>query len=116
MENMNGWSEMSAQELKDKIHGFLAQSHVTLGQIVGQTRLPLPPADTIQSEKFSRKDKALIFEGSVVTWTKQIRHVLKLDPETELRKGNNPGPMTEIDFWKNKADNLNSVWKQLNSE
>lgn len=49
-------------------------------------------------------------------WTKQIRHVLKLDPETELKKGNNPGPQVEIDFWRNKADNLNSVWEQLNSQ
>jgi len=110
---MGGWSEMSSQELKDKLHLFLAATEVTMGQVKGETKLPLPQQDSDKS--MSRRDKTLIYEGSVNMWTKQIRHVLKLDPETELKKGNNPGPQVEIDFWKNKADNLNSVWEQLNS-
>jgi len=68
------------------------------------------------SEKTSSKDKAQLLEGAIVHWTRQIKSVLKQDPETALKNGNNPDPMTEIDFWKNKSENLNSICEQLNSE
>jgi dynein heavy chain len=42
--------------------------------------------------------------------------VLKLDPENALKKGKHPDPQTEIDFWQQKSDNLNSICEQLNSE
>jgi dynein heavy chain len=61
------------------------------------------------SEKTSSKDKAQLLEGAIVHWTRQIKSVLKQDPETALKNGNNPDPMTEIDFWKNKSENLNSI-------
>lgn len=40
---------------------------------------------------------------------------MKLEPEQALKQGNDPGPMTELDFWRNKADNLNSIYEQLQS-
>jgi dynein heavy chain len=61
------------------------------------------------------KDKAHVFESSIITWTKQIKNVLKLEPEQALKQGNNPGPLTEIQFWENKAANLNSIKTQLES-
>jgi dynein heavy chain len=38
-----------------------------------------------------------------------------MEPEQALKIGNNPGPLTELQFWKNKADNLNSIFNQLES-
>jgi dynein heavy chain len=32
-----------------------------------------------------------------------------------LKAGNDPGPHTELEFWENKADNLNSIYDQLQS-
>ena len=37
----------------------------------------------------------------------------KQDPEALLKEGKNPEPMVEIDFWKNKSANLNSIHAQL---
>jgi dynein heavy chain len=71
--------------------------------------LPLPPNDITSSEKTSSKDKASILENSINTWTKQIKSVLKQDPEGALKKGNHPDPLTELNFWKNKSQNLNSI-------
>jgi dynein heavy chain len=68
------------------------------------------------SEKTSSKDKAHILEGAIITWTKQIKNVLKQDPESELKNGKHPDPLAEIEFWKNKSENLNSICDQLNSE
>ena len=36
------------------------------------------------------------------------------DSSDELEKGNNPGPMTEIEFWENKCENLESLFEQVN--
>lgn len=53
--------------------------------------------------------------GAIVTWTKQIRSVLKQDPEYQLKQGLHPTPDVEIEFWRNKAANLNSIFDQLQS-
>jgi len=54
-------------------------------------------------------------EGAIITWTKQIRNVLKQDSESQLKQGMHPTPDVEIEFWKNKAANLNSIFDQLQS-
>ena len=42
--------------------------------------------------------------------------MLKQDPESALKGDKHPDPNTEIEFWKNKSDNLNSICDQMNSE
>jgi len=42
--------------------------------------------------------------------------VLKQDPESALKSGRHPDPLVEIEFWKNKSENLNSICEQLLSE
>lgn len=54
--------------------------------------------------------------GAIITWTKQIKNVLKQDPESALKGDKHPDPLTEVEFWKNKSDNLNAICDQLNSE
>ena len=44
----------------------------------------------------------------------EIDEVLSKDSAEELDKGNNPGPMTEIQFWKAKCENLESLYDQVN--
>ena len=49
----------------------------------------------------------------IILWS-QIDEVLSKDSAEELEKGNNPGPMTEIQFWKAKCENLESLYDQVN--
>lgn len=113
--NQVGWSDLVSKDLMDKFNLFLAQIYVTIGQVKGRTLLPLPASDITSDENKSNKDKAHILEASIITWTRQIKNVLKQDPESALKAGNNPGPQTELDFWNNKKDNLNSIHSQLQS-
>lgn len=76
----------------------------------------MPPKKIMESEEISVKDKADIFNNSIITWMKQIRKVLDTEPEQNLKAGNNPGPDKEIEFWQKKAENLNSVHEQLKSD
>ena len=52
----------------------------------------------------------------MVTWTKQIKNVLKADPDVYLKDPSYPGPLTELNFWTERAANLNSVHDQLMGE
>ena len=115
--NQQGWSDLVSKDLiENKFHSFLSTIYVTIGEVKGRTMLPIPPQETTTSDRISSKDKAHVLEGAVITWTKQIKNVLKQDPETALKQGQDPGPLVEIDFWNNKAENLNSIHLQLQSE
>lgn len=52
-------------------------------------------------------------EGIILKWAYQIDEVLSKDSAEELNKGNNPGPMTEIEFWEAKCMNLESLYEQM---
>ena len=55
----------------------------------------------------------LHFESYEVSFSLQIDEVLTKDSSEEIEKGNNPGPMTEIQFWKAKCENLESLYDQV---
>ncbi len=66
--------------------------YVTLGQMKGQTLLPLPPQATVPTlqpdhslASLADQDKVHILESAIVTWTKQIKNVLKADPDAPLK-------------------------------
>lgn len=65
---------------------------VTIGQMKGQTLLPLPPQNTVPTlqpeqsmHSLKDQDKIHILESAIVTWTKQIKNVLKADPDAPLK-------------------------------
>lgn len=111
--NQQGWTDLVAKDLMEKFNAYVAQVYVVIGQVEGKTKLPLPSHKLTSSDQTPAKDKAHVFESSIITWTKQIKNVLKLDPEQALKNGNNPGPLVELKFWENKAANLNSIKTQL---
>lgn len=53
-----------------------------------------------------------MLEGALITWTKQIKAVLKLDPEHVLQTNELAGPLSEIQFWEDKASNLYGLLEQ----
>ena len=110
-QNQAVWGEVPTREILDRFHNFLSSTTIICGQIKGETRLPMPPIDLTGSN--TGKNKISLLEGAIITWTKQIRNVLKQDPESQLKQGMHPTPDVEIEFWKNKAANLNSIFEQL---
>ena len=88
--------------------------YITIGNTMGKTLLPLPPnhGAALVDAAGRDKDRIHVLESAVVMWTRQIKNILKMDPETALKSGN-PGPDVELEFWKNKAENLNSLHQQV---
>jgi len=111
-QNQAKWGEVPTREIMDRFHNFLSSTTILCGQIKGETRLPMPPID-LSGGPSTGKNRISLLEGAIITWTKQIRSVLKQDPEFQLKQGLHPTPDVEIEFWKNKAANLNSIFDQL---
>ena len=42
--------------------------------------------------------------------------MLSKDSAEELSLGSNPGPMTEIEFWRDKCRNLESLFEQMRTD
>lgn len=83
--NQQGWTDLVAKDLMEKFNSYVAQVYVLRGQIEGRTMLPLPSHKLTSSDTTPDKDKAHVFESSIITWTKQIKNVLKLEPEQALK-------------------------------
>jgi dynein heavy chain len=109
-----GWGDIISKEVTERLHNFISNVSIVVGQSQGKTFLPCPPVDVISGH--DSKNSISLLEGAVITWTKQIKNVLKLDPETLLKEGLHPTPDMEITFWKTKADHLNSIFEQLQSD
>jgi len=54
----------------EKFNNYIAQVYVMLGLIKGRTMLPMPSSKLTSSDTTPDKDKAHIFESSIITWTK----------------------------------------------
>ncbi|GAB9467560.1 hypothetical protein Gpo141_00004900 [Globisporangium polare] len=141
--NQRQWPEIVTTSVINNVHGFFSSLQITVGQTKGATCLPLP-WDQILTEHASGsallspksqgssglsagstlgpgsvvKDQVHGLEGCLITWTKQIKNILKQDPESMLSKRHHAhlGPMAELHFWAAKATNLNSIFAQLQSD
>lgn len=87
--NQQGWPDVVAKEVTENLHKFVSSVYVTIGQMKGQTLLPLPPPSTMPTmqpeQKLQDQDRVHILESAIVTWTKQIKNVLKADPDAPLK-------------------------------
>jgi dynein heavy chain len=68
--NQMGWSDLVSKDLIEKFDSFLSHTYVTIGQVKGQTMLPVPPSDAANSSQMSSKDKATQLENAIAQWTK----------------------------------------------
>jgi len=136
--NREGWPEVIAREVSESLHRFVASVYVTMGQTKGQTLLPLPSlaaddaagpeanaamdadgpeaaAEAHAAQTARDKDLVHVVESAVVTWTRQIKAVLTLEPESVFLSASepHPGPTAELQFWKDRAADLNSIHAQI---
>ena len=116
--NQEGWGEVTSKQVADGLHKFLANVSITLSQTKGETCLPLPPMQGFMTPQppSANKDRIHLLENAIILWTRQIKNVLKMDPELQLKQGKHPLPDTELQFWRQKSKNLNAIFDQLQSE
>lgn len=113
--NRKRFGDVTYRELNESLHGFLSSTTILCAEVKGETILPLPVIEYCDNLDKGR-NIIPIFESSILTWTKQINNILKQDPDVLFKNGLHPTPDKELLFWKTKADSLNSVYEQLQSE
>jgi len=87
---------------------------VTAGQLRNQIVLPLPPVGEAELGSGSPSKEALhLLEAALVTWTRQIKAVLALEPEAAASEAAQAGPLAELDYWADRTTQLNGIWEQL---
>ena len=55
----------------------------------------------------------MVDDKNIIRDSFQTEEVFTKDSAEELEKGNNPGPMTEVEFWEAKCENLESLFEQV---
>uniref|UniRef100_A0A8D1TE77 AAA+ ATPase domain-containing protein n=1 Tax=Sus scrofa TaxID=9823 RepID=A0A8D1TE77_PIG len=60
-------------------------------------------------------DKSVIYaiESAVIQWSHQIQVVLKRESSQPLHQGENPTPKVELEFWRNRYEDLEYIYNQL---
>ena len=115
-------SDVDVPDLVDTTNQFLSNVLVTQGLCEGRTLLPLPPVKLpSRVDDAATKDKDLLYflETSIVEWSGQIRAAMLSSPEEMMEASKvthvHPGPLDEIEFWRNKSENLANLEEQIHS-
>ncbi len=117
--NNNAWPKVVSEDVVHHAQQLKSSAHVVMGQVKGQTLLPLPVGaeELDSSDHDTMVSKAMVhsIESAVIEWAHQVRDVLKKDSAQPLIEGLNPGALVELDFWVAKKANLACISEQLNS-
>lgn len=109
------WNKSSKQELLGLYHRFMAYLTETANEECRETKLYLPLRDDtfIDDDVGGQYDKNVIhnLEAVVIHWIKQIKAALS-SPEHSISLDFH-GPMEELKFWENRAEDLDGISKQL---
>ena len=91
--NKLNWGDLTSREITNCFHSFMSSSTILCGHMKAETRLPTPLFNEDKSSYHDEKNSSnrlSLLEGTILTWTKQIKSVLKQDPEAQLKLGLNP--------------------------
>ncbi|XP_007433956.1 dynein heavy chain 9, axonemal, partial [Python bivittatus] len=120
--NHHSWPNVVSQDIIHHICSLKRSVFVMVGQIRGKTLLSLPIEperdrciDSDNEKSTELVDKSIIhaIESSVIEWTHQIQNVLKRESSELLLQGKDPHPKMELEFWKNRYEDLQYIYGQL---
>ncbi|XP_027547622.1 dynein heavy chain 9, axonemal [Neopelma chrysocephalum] len=122
--NHQGWPRVVSQDIIRHVHNLKKTVFMVVGQVKGRTLLPLPAGSEgiedidPENERFLELiDKSLVHatESAIIDWSHQIQRALKKESSEPLLQGSNPNPKVELEFWKNRCDELECIYDQLRS-
>ncbi|XP_050175592.1 dynein axonemal heavy chain 9-like [Myiozetetes cayanensis] len=122
--NHQGWPRVVSQDIIHHVHSLKKTVFMVVGQVKGKTLLPLPAGSEgienidPENERFLELvDKSLVHatESAIIDWSHQIQRALKKESSEPLLQGSNPNPKVELEFWKNRCEELECIYDQLRS-
>ncbi|XP_076457719.1 uncharacterized protein LOC143291635 isoform X3 [Babylonia areolata] len=112
---------INGDKLMDILHRLMAAVEVSQGHVEGRIVLNLPSIEVLAEVAATPSRRAAVLhvlETTVIGWIKQIRGVLRHDPQSDLalQAGAEPGPLDEVQMWEKHLSRLRSINKQLDSD
>ncbi|KAJ8925640.1 hypothetical protein NQ315_009485 [Exocentrus adspersus] len=122
-DNQRGWPKVVAEDVVAHVRAFKGTVEQIRGAMKSQTILPMPLGlsevfTATQTFYSSRGEKVNLtlktsYENAVMKWSSICNEVLKQSPLLSFANGANPTPRQEIEFWKARNKNLESIYDQL---
>ncbi|NWI85455.1 DYH9 protein, partial [Pitta sordida] len=122
--NHQGWPRVVSQDIIHHAHRLKSTVFKVVGQVKGKTLLPIPAGlegmedvDPANERFLELVDKSLVhaIESAIIDWSHQIQRALKKESSEPLLQGSNPNPKVELEFWKNRCEDLECISSQLGS-
>ncbi|XP_016337659.1 dynein heavy chain 11, axonemal [Sinocyclocheilus anshuiensis] len=120
--NHQMWPNIISQDVTQHIENLQSKVTVVRGQYNGKTVLPVPAIrewiELCQETTITLQDsrnRAMIhaIESMVISWMHMIHKVLRADSADLIVTGLNPGPKAELDYWRSRKTNIQSIHEQL---
>ncbi|KAI2655454.1 Dynein axonemal heavy chain 11 [Labeo rohita] len=120
--NHQMWPNVISQDVRQHTENLQSKVAVVRGQYYGKTVLPVPAVrewiEHCQEATITLQDshnRAMVHavESMVISWTHMIHKVLRADSADLIVTGSNPGPKAELDFWRSRKMNIQSINEQL---
>ncbi|WAR21953.1 DYH2-like protein [Mya arenaria] len=105
--------ESIKNDFSAQLHRFLATLTDTRWKMEGKTVLYIPTEGTKIPAEEAAKNKDLVqrLETAMIHWARQIKEVLNTQDAFEMAETS--GPLDEIEFWKNRCQDLSGISSQL---
>uniref|UniRef100_T1INB1 Dynein axonemal heavy chain 2 n=1 Tax=Strigamia maritima TaxID=126957 RepID=T1INB1_STRMM len=107
------WPESIKNDFIGQLYRFMAGLTDIRHKLKGKTTFYVPPNLEYLLPHLAARDKDLVqrLEGCLVYWIKQMKELIVSE---SLDVGEKAGPLTEIDFWQCRCDDLTGVVSQFN--
>ncbi|XP_076454452.1 dynein beta chain, ciliary-like [Babylonia areolata] len=118
--NQKTWPKVVSQDVCRNVGTLKCNVFMVSGHVKGKTLLPLPIGaehdDFVDELNRGGPDQYKMIhaiETVVIEWVHQLKDVLKREPAHAFLGGQNPPPLVEVGFWKDRCSNLECVYEQL---
>uniref|UniRef100_A0A8C3KG70 Dynein axonemal heavy chain 9 n=1 Tax=Calidris pygmaea TaxID=425635 RepID=A0A8C3KG70_9CHAR len=113
--NHQGWPQVVSQDIIHHVHNLKSTVFMVVGQVKGKTLLPLPAGLEMCFYSLQLIDKSLVhaMESAIIDWSHQIQGAVEKESSEPLLQGSNPNPKVELEFWRNRCDDLECIYDQL---
>ncbi|KAM7541340.1 hypothetical protein Aperf_G00000036599 [Anoplocephala perfoliata] len=110
------WPDSIKNDFALQLHRFMSALTDTRWKINAKTVLYIPLEGFNHPPAEQAKDKDLVsrLEMIVIHWTRQIKEVLS--SQSALDDDERTGPVDEIEYWRNRCDDLMGISKQLDNK
>ncbi|KAG2392323.1 hypothetical protein C9374_012575 [Naegleria lovaniensis] len=115
IECKTNWPESLQKDFLSQLHKFMAYLTETYHRSKGSTVLYVPIEEIDIENAKNQKDLVQRLEAALMHWTTQIKEVVS-EKDSYGEHGDNARPLSEIEYWRSRADDLINIKKQIQRE